>query len=348
MVMKTPLGKICYLLILPALLVATDSFAERMYKWVDENGQIHYSNRLPPEASKQERKVINEQGRTLKVYRAPKTEAEKAEEARLAELEARKEKILEQRRIHDRSLVATYSSQEDMLQARDGKLSSIEALIQLTNSRITSMQERLLQLSDEAAEYERSGKQLPATLQQQITNLREQIAQNKEFSADKQVEMEDIRKQFDADIKRFNELTSGIPAATTREKQLAALDNLKKNPEVKLDRRDRTLLASYPTEEDLLFDRDQQIGNITATINDTHKRLAMMQKHLAELSDNADEYQSRNETLPDQLLQQMKDLIAEITETESLLQEQRSEKQALDKKFAADIERYRELLVANQ
>ena len=342
--MKTPPRKICYLLVLPALLTATTALAERMYKWVDENGQVHYTNQLPPEASKQERRVINDQGRTLKVYRAPRTAEEKAEDKRLAELEARKEKLREQRRIHDRSLLATYSSQEDMLLARDGKLSSIESLIQLTDSRITSMQERLLLLSDEAAEYERSGKQLPASLQQQIRNLREQISKNKEFSTDKQLEMEDIRQQFDSDIKRFNELTSEASSETTRNKQLAALERIKKNPEIKLDRRDRTLLSSYATEEDLLFDRDQQIGNSTAIINDTRNRLDTMQAHLTVLSDNADEYQRNNERMPDQLLQQMKELISEVTKTESLLQEQRSEKQALEKRFAADLARYRELL----
>jgi chromosome segregation ATPase len=344
--MKTPLRNIRYLLILPALLAATDCLADRMYKWVDANGQVHYSNRLPPEASKQERKVINEQGRTLKVYRAPRTPEEKAEEQRLAELEAQKEKILEQRRIHDRSLLATYSSQEDMLLARDGKLSSVEALIQLTNSRITSMQERLLVLSDEAAEYERSGKQLPLSLQQQITNLRQQITKNREFAADKQLEMEDIRKQFDADMKRYNELTDETPAATTQKEQLAALESLKKNPEIKLDRRDQTLLASYASEADLLFDRDQQISKITTLINDTRQRLGTMQEQLSALSDTADEYQGRDKKIPDQLLQQMKDAIAEITRTESLLQELRSEKQAVEKKFTANIARYQELLAS--
>lgn len=344
--MKTPPRKICYLLVLPAFLTATATLADRMFKWVDENGQVHYSNQVPPEASKQERKVINEQGRTLRVYSAPKTEEEKAEEKRLAELEARKQKILEKRRIRDRSLLATYSSQEDMLLTRDGKISSVESLIQLTNSRITSMQKRLLQLSDEAAEYERSGKRLPAPLQQQITNLREQIAKNKEFSADKQIELADIKQQFDADMKRYNELTSEIPEQTARKKQLATLERIKNNPDITLSRHDRTLLASYATKEDLIFDRDQQLGNITAIINDTRNRLDTMQTHLTELSENADEYQRINERMPDKLLRQMKDLIEDIAKTESLLQEQRSKKQSLEEKFISDITRYRELLAS--
>ena len=67
---------LCTLLWLPAV----GAQAGKLYKWVDENGQVHYTNQLPPEASKQERRVINDQGRTLKVYRAPRTAEEKAED----------------------------------------------------------------------------------------------------------------------------------------------------------------------------------------------------------------------------------------------------------------------------
>lgn len=227
-IMNTPSHKIRYLIILPAVLLAMDAFAERMYKWVDENGQIHYSNRLPPEVSRQERKIINEKGRVLKVYRAPKTAEEKAEAKRLAELEAEKEKLAKQRHIHDRSLLATYASEADMLMARDGKITSIETLIQLTNSRIDSMQERLLVLTDEAAEYERSGKPLPAGLLHQITNIREQIASNREFAANKRLEMEEITQKFDADIKRYRELTDESSDSSAKKKQLATVGGVRK------------------------------------------------------------------------------------------------------------------------
>ena len=81
--MKTIRHKACCLLLLPAIFLSGNALGERLYKWVDADGQVHYSNRLPPEAAKQKREVINEQGRTLKVYRAPLTPEEKAEEARL-------------------------------------------------------------------------------------------------------------------------------------------------------------------------------------------------------------------------------------------------------------------------
>jgi hypothetical protein len=335
--------KLRALIVLPALLLATHAFAERLYKWVDADGQIHYSSRLPPETSRHERKLITEKGRTLKVYRAPLTPEEKAEEERLEKLKEKQEKIAEQRRIHDRSLLATFSSKQDMMLARDNKVATVESLILLTTSRINSMQEQLLKFTEEAAAYERSGKKLPAALQSQISKLRNQIAKNKSFSKNKKLEVETIKRQFDTDIKRYSELTTEKPVAAANKEESSALETAMNNPEVELTSDDRTLLATYATEKDILFTRDQQISNINTEITENLSRLDTMQQQLSELSNTADEYQTRSEPLPDKLLHQMKDLIGKISGTEKLLKEKRAAIQDMEKKFAVDIERYRML-----
>ncbi len=345
--MKTICQKTCRLLLLSAIFLSGNALAEKLYKWVDAEGQVHYSNRLPPEAAKQKREEINKQGRTVKVYRAPLTAEEKAEEARLELLEQKKRKLAEKRAIHDRSLLATYSNTDDMHVAMQGKLEAVESLIKLTNSRLNSLQNRLLELTEEAASFERSGKQLPDKLQRQISNLRDQIAQNKAFVEDKKLEMDDIRLQSQADIRRFTELTTDKSDTATTEKQLSALEAAEANPEIELTRHDRTLLATYASEEDLLFARDQEISNLNAAINDTASRLDTMQIHLAELSDNVDEYQSRNEIPPDNLVELMKELIREIAGTQATLEQTRSEKQALDDKFANDLTRFRRLTASH-
>jgi hypothetical protein len=337
-----------HLLLLTALLTSCSAFGERMYKWVDENGQVHYSNQLPPEATQRKREVINDQGRTVKVYRAPLTPEEKAEEERLAELEARKKELAEKRANHDRSLLASYSSKEDMYPVRDAKISSIESLIKVTNSRVSSMQKRLVDLTEEAAGYERSGKQLPASLLSGISNLRKQIKRNEEFAEDKKREIEDIRLQFDSDIRRYIELTTGNPESAPRTKQLSALEVAMKNPDLKLDRYDRTLLATYATEEDLIFARDQEIKQINESISDSSNLLDTMQIQLSELSNNASEYQDRNEIPPDELLNKMRGLIKEIDSTQTILDKKRQEKQVIVEKFTNDINRYRKLIASNQ
>jgi hypothetical protein len=346
--MNATCNRTCCLLLLPALLLAGNALAERLYKWVDADGQVHYSNRLPPEAAKRERKVINEQGRTLKVYRAPLTAEEKAEQTRIEELEKKRRELAEKRAIHDRSLLATYTNTDDMNTAMERKLASVESLIKLTNSRINSQQNRLLELTEDAASYERSGKQMPDNLQRQISNIRDQITQNKAFIDDKKLEMDDIRLQFEADIRRFTELTTGKPDTAATKKQLSALEAAEANPNIELTRHDRTLLATYATEEDLLFARDEEARMLNADINDTANHLDTMQIHLAELSDNIDEYQSRNEIPPDNLIGRMKEIIREIRNTQKLLDQKRSEKQSLDDRFDKDITRYRKLTASNQ
>ena len=336
-----------HLLLLTALLTVSSAFGGRMYKWVDENGQVHYSNQLPPEATQQKREVINDQGRTMKVYRAPLTPEEKIEEKRLAELEARKKELAEKRANHDRSLLATYSRKEDMYPVRDAKISAIESLIKVTNSRKRSLQNRLLELTEEAAGYERSGKQPPASLLSRISNLRKQIARNQEFAEDKKREIEDIRLRFESDVRRYTELTSDKPEAVARIKQLSALEVAMNNPDLKLDRHDRTLLATYATEEDLVFSRDQEIRNINESISDSSSLLDTMQIQLSELSDNASEYQDRNEIPPDELLDKMRQLIKEIDSTQTLLEKKRKDKQIIMERFTNDINRYRKLIASS-
>lgn len=332
-------------LVLPAVIASTAVHGDRAYKWVDADGNVTYSNRMPPESTKHERKELNNQGRVVKVYSAPLTAEEKVEAKRLAELAAKKKERARKRAIHDRSLLATYTNVADMEKARETKISTIDALVHLTNSRVKSMQERLLHLSEEAAQYERSGKHLPFRLHSQITNLRDQIVHNRQFAKDKKVEVEEIRHQFNADIARFRELTDDEPA--TARSGPSPLELAKNNPNVKLNRHDRTLLSTFTSVEDLLFARNEEVENIDFSIRQAYDRIDTMQAHLAELSNNADEYEADGELLPEKLLREMKQVMREISDSESYLQDKRSLKQKVLDQFEQDIQRFRMLTASN-
>ncbi len=353
------------LILLPLLFSASVVHAERTFRWIDEDGQVNYGDRVPPRYAIKERKEINEQGRTVKVYAAPRTPEQKAEDRRQAIIAAAKKKIAERRLRHDRTLLATYSSEEDMQLARDGKVASVETLIQLTHRRIKSMQKRLLKLTDEAAEYERSGKELPSGLQQQIISLREQIIQNENFVKDKDREMEAIRLQFIADIKRFTELTGDDPQAaaaqlpdmTEIERELEALNKPpeplpkvskkpgKKRANIKLSRHDRTLLATYKSEDEILRERENKIGSVNAAMRKTAASIDSLQADLTGLVDNADEYESNDQRPPEMLMRQMKAVLDDIAKDEGSLGAWRREKRDIERKFELDLARYREITV---
>ena len=336
-----------YFIFLPALLIASTAVAERTFKWTDSEGQVHYGNRVPPQYAKTERKVINEQGRTVKVYEAAKTPEEKAAAKRAADLASRKKTLDKKQATRDHSLLATYASEQDMQLARDGKVASVEALLQLTNSRIASMKQRLLGLTEEAATYERSGKQLPHTLESQIKNLRTQTTTNEVFVDEKTQELEDLNRQFDADINRYIELTAEQEHTKTSEQRIAKLEAARRNPDIELSRHDRTLLTTYTGEDDLALARDQRLETTNELIALTNERIGSMQAHFAELSDNADEYESRGQKLPEVLLGQMKNVMEGIAQSEELLALKLKEKAKIEQQYSADIKRYRQLTASN-
>lgn len=206
--MRTSSRNILSLLCLLGIVHCSAALAG-MYKWVDENGEVHYSDQVPPEESRQGRKEINEQGRTVKVYERAKTPEELAEAKRQRAIQEEEERKAAEQAKKDQVLLATYTNEEDMINTRDGKLASIEGLIQLTERRIESMQKRLVELTDDAASYERSGKQVPQVLTRQMENIRKQTAENKAFIITKQEEQRTINEQFNRDIARFQELRSG-------------------------------------------------------------------------------------------------------------------------------------------
>jgi len=337
------MNKLRYFLLLPALLCTSSAFAERTFKWIDNEGHVHYGNRVPPEYAKQERKVMNERGRTIQVYDAAKTPEQWENEQQLKEEAARNKVLAEKQAIQDRSLLATYSSEQDMLLAKNSKVASVDALLHLTNSRIISMQKRLHKLTEEAATYERSGKALPLSLESQLENLRKQITTNEAFTKEKEMERTAINNQFDADIARYIELTADIPDSKPTEERHAQIQTAKNRQQLDLSRNDQLLLTTYKEESDLVLTRDQKLSTLDELIVLTQSRLQSLQIEMDELSDNADEYESRNKKVPEGLQGRMKNVLENIQQGEELIVLKQQEKKKLEQQYSEDLKRYRML-----
>ncbi len=181
----------------------------RMYKWQDENGKWHYGDKIPPEYADKERKVLNKQGVQVDTLERAKTDEELAEEQRLAEEKRLEEARVAEQKAHDRMLLATFTSEDDMVMTRDGKITAIDSNIRVTNGRIENIEESLSQYTREAANLERAGKPVPDSLHEKILTSRAQIQRYLDYIASKRLEQEQIRAKFESDIKRFRELKMG-------------------------------------------------------------------------------------------------------------------------------------------
>lgn len=194
------------LLALMLALLPLQSESARLYKWVDEQGNVHYGDKVPPEYSRQERKVLNDQGVQVDTLEAAKTPEQIAEEHRLEEIRREEERKAARQRAHDRMLLSTFTTEDDMIMTRDGKIAAIDSVIRITRGRIDKLEQEIEQDTRRAANLERAGRAVPKDLDERIAGNRERIQRYENFIESKQAEQEAIRRQFEADIRRFREL----------------------------------------------------------------------------------------------------------------------------------------------
>jgi hypothetical protein len=188
------------------LLSAPSLHAGKLYKWVDENGQIRYGDRVPPQYAKKSNETLNKQGVVIESKAAAKTKQQLAEEQKLNELKAKQERKRQQQAHQDRILLDTFTNEDEMILTRDGKIEAIEAVIRVTDSRTEKIKHRLENHALRAANLERSGKAIPQKLQQDIREARRQIRYNSDYVSNRRKAQQAIRQKFKLDIKRFRTL----------------------------------------------------------------------------------------------------------------------------------------------
>ena len=191
--------------------VARPSTAGALYKWIDENGQIRYSDRLPPSQVKKKHQQLNSQGVVLTTKEAAKSDevlAAEAEAARkLEEENARQAKIKEAQDKKDQVLLLTFSSEEELGIARDNRLDVLDSVIQLINKSINATQQQLDELQGNAdALYLSKGKEVPGGLAQKIEHFTRKLENRNAQLASKLAEQKKINQQYEKDVARFREL----------------------------------------------------------------------------------------------------------------------------------------------
>lgn len=191
----------CRPLLLLALAIAMPATAAT-FRWVDENGQVHFGDVIPPEYAEQRAEELNEQGFTIRTIEAAKSpEEQAAERARLrAEAEAQK---------YDERLLKTYETEAALIRARDLKLQSIESQIDLAEAQRHDRERVLEQLQQRAAERERAGQKTGQKLLDDIATTQRQIEAQQVRIAELRKQSVAVRERFDADLARYRKLRKG-------------------------------------------------------------------------------------------------------------------------------------------
>jgi hypothetical protein len=174
------------------------------YKWVDENGVIHYGDRVPPQYAKQESSVLNKQG-----VEVARTEAQKSPDQLAAEARAQ-EAIIRQKQ-HDSFLLTTYTSVKDIEGLRDERLEQISGQRRAAEAYVEGLQGRLGALQSRALNFKPyndtpTSRRMPDDLAEDLMRTLNEVRSQKTALAAKDAEESALRTQFQADIDRYREL----------------------------------------------------------------------------------------------------------------------------------------------
>ncbi|CAK0748184.1 putative DUF4124 domain-containing protein [Gammaproteobacteria bacterium] len=186
----------------PGMVEAANNF----FKWTDEKGVIHYGDHVPPEDSQKGRAEVNKYGLTVGVTSAAKTKEQLIEDERKARIQAEERRKVEEQMAKDRVLLTSYANEKDLEMGRNGKLDALDGIIRITESNIAILRRSMSDMTAQAAERERSGQSVPDDIRRDISSAQDLVTKHDAYIKVKRKEQEELRAQFDADLKRFREL----------------------------------------------------------------------------------------------------------------------------------------------
>ncbi len=187
---------------------------EKLYRWVDDKGVVHYGDSIPPEYSKQQRDVLNKQGIQIGTMEAEKTPAQVAEELRQKE-------AIRQAAARDDILLRTYLSFEQIEQLRDQRLDLIESQIKVTTQYLHTKRTKLMELHALAGHYRpystgANAPTMPDQLAEDLVRTLNDIRVQEENLESKRSEQEALRAHFRSDIERFKQLKAAQAVTRTQ------------------------------------------------------------------------------------------------------------------------------------
>jgi hypothetical protein len=174
------------------------------YRWVDEQGVVHYGDSIPAQYSEKAHQLINRQG-----VEVGHSEAQKTAEQLAAEDRQRQDVL--KRQQHDSFLVTTYTSVKDIEMLRDQRLDQLQGQRAAAEQYVDNLQSRLVSLQGRARHFRPynarpEARRMPDDLAEDLVRtLNELRTQNAAVMA-KNEEVSAMKAQFETDIERYREL----------------------------------------------------------------------------------------------------------------------------------------------
>lgn len=166
---------------------------------------------LPEQCRGRAYRVLDSSGNIVKEVGPPLTAEQKAEQAQENRRKKKQEEADRELRRRDQALLDTYTTPEDIDLAQKKAEADVNFAILATVARIDAVRTKRKKFADEAEFYRK--KALPPDLERELHALDHEIKLQQDLLEIKKKEFETIKAKYDADRKRYFELTRRPAAA---------------------------------------------------------------------------------------------------------------------------------------
>jgi hypothetical protein len=178
------------------------------YRCTGKDGKKYYGQAVPPQCLGQPVEQLNAQGMVVKRYDAAASAAEREKMQAEEEERKKREAVSKEEGRRNRALLATYTSEKDIEQARARALKENEGAIKDIEKRIGGLKKRQEEIKKELDFFQGKNKP-PAKLAQDLQSAEFDIKTQEQLMAAKRKEVDTINQRYDDDKKRYNDLTKG-------------------------------------------------------------------------------------------------------------------------------------------
>jgi len=189
------------------IVLAADAATAAIKCWTNREGVRECGNKVPPEYSQEGHDTLSRQGIVVDTKEKALSPEEVAKKRQLEALEEEKRRQREERAQQDRILLDIYAEESDIIRARDDKISTLDATIQLSRGKIEKLKVQIADNEERIANFKQRDAEPPVIFQDNIAEFRGRVAREEQFIKEKLEEREAIAKEYDEYLSRFRQLT---------------------------------------------------------------------------------------------------------------------------------------------
>jgi hypothetical protein len=192
---------------------------KKLYRWVDKDGKVQFSDSLPPEAIDQARTELSAtSGRAVAEVDRALTAEERATLEAQERLAAQERDAAEKARESEHAMLASFQTEDDLRHSFKIRQDLLNQTLEAIEAGIAGQRDSLASLLLQASESELAGTAVGKKQADTIRELHLEIGKQQQMLVQKQAELVDLDGELERLLGRFRELRNpaapGTPPAT--------------------------------------------------------------------------------------------------------------------------------------